>query len=49
MIYNPQKYRIEDKKMEPFIDSEEIWDIINAAVPTKEQVREIIKNTLNSN
>lgn len=42
MIYHPEKYGIKDEAMKPFIDTGEIWDIIEHAVPAKERVREII-------
>ncbi len=32
--------------MKPFIDSDEIWDLINNSVPTPERVREIIAKSL---
>jgi 2-iminoacetate synthase len=46
MIYNPQKYAIADKRMQPFIDSAEIWDFIHNAHPDKSRVREIIQKSL---
>ena len=49
MIYHPETYRIEDKKMKPFIDSDEIWEFINNAKPGKDKVREIIAKSLNKN
>lgn len=33
--------------MKPFIDPDEIWDLINNSVPTPERVREIIARSLN--
>jgi 2-iminoacetate synthase len=52
MKFTPEKYRIADEPMKPFIDSEEIWEYINNAKPAKEKVLEIIakakaKNRLN--
>ncbi len=52
MKFSPEKYRIEDVPMQPFIDPEEIWDILNNTKPSKESVREVIakakaKNRLN--
>ena len=49
MIYNPQKYAIADERMKPFIDENEIHDILNNTQPTKEQVREVIAKSLNKN
>lgn len=49
MKFNPEKYRIPDERMKPFIDSDEIWDYINSAKPTKERVREIIAKSLDKN
>jgi 2-iminoacetate synthase len=49
MIYQPQNYRIEDKAMEPFIDVEEIHEILNQAEPTPENVREVIAKALDKN
>ena len=46
MRYNPQQYKIKDERMKPFIDSDEIWDFINKAKPTKERVREIVQKSL---
>ena len=49
MFYNPQKYNIEDKAMEPFIDSNEILNYLNNTKSTKKRVREIINKSLNKN
>lgn len=49
MIYNPQAYNIKDEAMVSFIDSDEIWKIINEAKPEKERVREIIAKSLDKN
>ncbi|MDI3527334.1 MAG: 2-iminoacetate synthase [Tenuifilum sp.] len=46
MKFNPEKYRIPDEPMKPFIDADEIWEYINNAKPTKEKVREIIAKSL---
>ncbi len=47
IVYNPQQYKIADKPMEPFIDSDEIWDILNANnAPSPEQVRAVIAKGL---
>lgn len=49
MKFNPEKYRIPDEPMKPFIDADEIWEYINHAKPTKEHVREIIAKSLDKN
>ncbi len=49
MIYKPQEYKIKDERMKPFIDADEIWDIIENTKPTKEEVREVIKKALDKN
>jgi 2-iminoacetate synthase len=46
MIFTPEKCRIEDKRMQPFIDPDEIWDYINQTQSTPERVREIIAKSL---
>jgi 2-iminoacetate synthase len=49
MIYQPQVYSIKDETMKPFIDPEEIWQILNNAKPTAEYVRKIIAKALDKN
>lgn len=49
MIFKPEKYRIEDKPMQPFIDGEEIWDFINNAKTDKEYIRSVIAKSLDKN
>ncbi len=46
MIYHPEKYRIKDQRMQPFIDSGEIWDYINQVKPDKQRVRDVIQASL---
>ncbi len=46
MKFNPEKLKIRDQRMEPFIDPDEIWDLINNSFPTPERVREIISKSL---
>jgi len=46
MRFTPEKYRIPDEPMKPFIDADEIWEYINSARPTREKVDEIIKKSL---
>lgn len=48
MIFKPEKCAIPDKRMEPFIDVEEIWGHISeTANPAPSQVRDIIAKSLN--
>ena len=49
MIYNPQKYTIEDKAMLPFIDDNEINEILKNATSNKANVEMIIEKALNKN
>jgi 2-iminoacetate synthase len=49
MIYKPQKYRIKDERMKPFIDEDEIWEMLDEADASKENVRRIIKKSLDKN
>lgn len=50
MEYQPQEYKIKDQRMEPFIDADEINEILKEAKkPTKEQVLEVIEKSLNKN
>ncbi len=50
MIYRPQKYKIEDKAKLPFIDDNEINEILREVQsPTQEQVREVIQKSLAKN
>lgn len=46
MIFTPEKYRIPDEPMKPFIDAEEIWHYINHTVSTSERVHEVIAKSL---
>ncbi len=46
MIYYPEKYRIADKRMQPFIDPDEIWDYINKVKADKQGVRDVISASL---
>ncbi len=47
MKFTPEKYKIEDKAHKSFIDSDEIWDILNTTNSQEENVRSIIKKSLN--
>ncbi len=46
MIYKPEKYRIPDKRMQPFIDPDEIKDLLHRVRPDKARVREVIQAAL---
>lgn len=46
MKFNPEKCRIPDKRMQPFIDADEIWDHLNNTVSTPENVRAAIAKSL---
>jgi 2-iminoacetate synthase len=47
MEFTPEKYRLPDIPGEPFIDPQEIEEILAAQNPTKENVRSIIQKSLN--
>lgn len=49
MIFKPEKLRIKDQRMKPFIDSDEIWGYINTTPASKEQVRAVIAKSLDKN
>lgn len=49
MQFKPEKYRIEDRPNEPFIDAEEIEEFLSKAKPDKKVVEEIIQKSLNKN
>jgi 2-iminoacetate synthase len=46
MIFTPEKCTIKDQRMKPFIDPQEIWDLINTTKASKERVREVIAKSL---
>jgi 2-iminoacetate synthase len=46
MRFNPEKLAIPDQRMKPFIDTEEIWGLINATKADRYRVREIIAKSL---
>jgi 2-iminoacetate synthase len=46
MIYHPEKYRIKDQRMQPFIDPDEITELLFAVKPDKQRVREVIRASL---
>lgn len=49
MIYKPQEYRIKDERMKPFIDESEIWEMLDEADASKDNIRRIIKKSLDKN
>ena len=46
MKFYPEKYSIKDRRMEPFIDPDEFWDLIKNTMPSPERVREVIAKSL---
>jgi 2-iminoacetate synthase len=46
MKFTPEKLKIKDQRMKPFMDSGEIWGFLNAARPDKERIRDIISKSL---
>jgi 2-iminoacetate synthase len=46
MKFSPEKLSIPDQRMKPFIDPEEIWDLINKTKPDKKRVRDVISKSL---
>ncbi len=50
MKYQPQKYKVEDKAMEPFINASEISNIlIQNNKPSKKDILQVINKSLNKN
>ncbi len=49
MKFNPEKLRIPDQRMKPFIDPEEIWGYLNQSAASKSNIREIIAKSLDKN
>ena len=50
IFYHPQKYRIEDRPMQNFVDSDEIWEILKRNEnPDPGRVREVIARSLDKN
>ena len=49
MKFKPEKLRIRDQRMKPFIDPEEIWDILRTERSDKTRVREVIAKSLEKN
>jgi len=46
MRFSPEKLRIPDRRMKPFIDPDELWDLINNVKPDKQRVRDVISKSL---
>jgi 2-iminoacetate synthase len=46
MKFNPEKCSLPDRRMEPYIDPEEIWSHLNNTRPDRVMVREIIARSL---
>ena len=46
MRFSPEKLAIADQRMKPFIDPEEIWNLINNTKPDKQRVRDVIAKAL---
>jgi 2-iminoacetate synthase len=46
MRFSPEKLKIPDQRMKPFIDTEEIWDLIKDTKPDKQRVRDVIAKSL---
>jgi 2-iminoacetate synthase len=46
MHFTPEKLKVADQRMKPFIDPEEIWEIINRIRPDKGRVRDVIAKSL---
>ena len=46
MIFTPEKYKIKDERMKPFIDVEEIEGFLKDVKPDRQWVREVISKSL---
>ena len=46
MRFSPEKLKIPDQRMKPFIDPDEIWSYLNNVKPDKQRVRNIISKSL---
>jgi len=46
MIFTPEKCRIPDQRMKPFLDPDEIWEILETTRPDADSVRAVIKKSL---
>lgn len=46
MKFTPQRYAIEDVAMQPFIDADEIWQLLDDADTSASRIREVIAKSL---
>ncbi|HNX43301.1 MAG TPA: [FeFe] hydrogenase H-cluster radical SAM maturase HydG [Bacteroidales bacterium] len=46
MKFTPEKCRIPDQRMKPFIDADEIWEYLNTVNPDRQQVKDVIAKSL---
>jgi 2-iminoacetate synthase len=46
MRFSPEKLSIPDQRMKPFIDPDEIWNLINNTKPDRQRVRDVIAKSL---
>lgn len=46
-IFTPEKYRVKDESQVPFIDEQELWDLLHEAKPTREGVQAVIQKAMN--
>jgi 2-iminoacetate synthase len=46
MRFSPEILSIPDQRMKPFIDTEEIWNLIHTTKPDKQRVRDVIAKSL---
>jgi 2-iminoacetate synthase len=49
MIFRPEKLKVKDQRMKPFIDADELWGYIRSSQVSKEQIRDIIAKSLDKN
>ena len=49
MKFYPEILSIPDRRMQPFIDPDEIWKLINETKPDRKRIREIIAKSLDKN
>ncbi|MCL2412630.1 MAG: [FeFe] hydrogenase H-cluster radical SAM maturase HydG [Bacteroidales bacterium] len=49
MKFSPQHYKISDQSMMPFIDADEIWEILQNTESTPEGVKRIVEKSLQKN
>jgi len=47
MKFSPEKYKIADEPMVPYLDAEEIWSYLNNANPTTRTIEKIVAKSLN--